>query len=63
MIRSVTVEIGARREDKEQTRRLCKLVVNGVSRGRLSLTFKEATHLQFILDKSTALVKETLTTP
>lgn len=57
MIKEVKVEVGARREAKEQTRRLCKLIVDGVSRGRLSLTFTEATHLQIILDRGTVPAK------
>ncbi len=45
MIQKVEIEIGAGRLDKEQTRRICKIVIDGQRRGRLSLTLREAQEL------------------
>lgn len=49
MIRLIELVVGARREAKEQTRRICRVVLDGEPRGRLSLTLREADQLAALL--------------
>lgn len=52
MIRKIEIEVGARRLDKEQTRRICRVKIDGERRGRLSLTYLEAMELAELLATS-----------